>query len=93
MRGRVTHFQLTDRCRRGDSLGIRYPDVARLHMSPDEVDSGEKREGHGGDYEKHRRCEEEEDAGDAECSGRHVGVGGKRRGRLLEMHLGVILYA
>lgn len=63
-------------------MSIRYSDVPRVDMGPDEVYGGEIGEGDGGNDKQHGGREEEEDTGDAECSGRHVGLGGRGRHEL-----------
>jgi len=51
-------------------------------MGPDEVDGREIGEGDGGDEKQHGGREEEYNTGDAEDSGRHVGLGGRGRHEL-----------
>jgi len=51
-------------------------------MGPDKVYGGEIGEGDGGDEKQHGGREEEYDTGDAEGSGRHVGLGGRGRHEL-----------
>lgn len=79
VKDKTAYSQLADGRRSGVSLSVRYSDVPRVDMDPDEVYGGKIGERDGGDEKQHGGREEEDNTRDAESSGRHVGLGGRGR--------------